>query len=66
MNRNNFEQIPSVEAKLELNDAQPVPITNAIVITSTENASSSSTLPNSNVPLECDDQSDNILNGIKV
>lgn len=73
MNRNDFKPIPPNEAKLALDGAQPVSITNTIAIASTKNALSSSpsssslsSLPNCSLPLECDDQSDNSLNSIKV
>lgn len=69
MNRINIEQIPSDEAKLALDGAEPMSIANAIAVASTENASSSpstSSSPNCSLPLECHEKSENILNSIKV
>lgn len=63
MNRNNIVKTPSDEAKLALDSAEPMSITNAIATASTENASSSSKC---NLPLARDDQPEKILNGIKV
>lgn len=64
MNCNNIVQTPSDEAQTALDGVQPVTTTNAIDVVSTKNASS--TPSNNNLLQQCDDQYQDILNGIKV
>lgn len=64
MNRNNFVQTPSDEAKTAVDGTQTVSTTNATTTKSPETPSPLSS--NSSTLQQCDDQSEDILNGIKV